>query len=110
MPLGEEGGGEVSAFILEALQTTILAHVVSILLHRAVISQERQSIFSWPRKKIAKSVDSRLRTFGDSGVVCLAARLARKAETLDSRRRYERSNDFGADVRRPVHYPDFPFS
>jgi hypothetical protein len=40
--------------------------------------------------KIAKSVDSRLTTFGDSGVVCLRACLARKAETFDSRRRYQK--------------------
>ena len=83
-------GGGVAAYVLEALQTSVQAHAVGILLHMAVISQERQSIFLWPRKKIAKSVDSRLRTFGDSGVVCLGARLARKAETLDSRRRYEK--------------------
>jgi hypothetical protein len=71
-------------------QTTILAHAVGILQHLAVISQERPFDLLGVEETMAKSVDGDLRAFGDSGEVCLGARLTRKAEALDPGRRYEK--------------------
>jgi len=66
------------------LQGTVLAHAIGILLHMAVISQERLVDLLVAEEKVAKLAYGDVRTFGNSDVVCLGARLARKTETITS--------------------------
>jgi hypothetical protein len=79
------GGGIWLLMYWKALQGVVMAHAVRILLYGGDIARTPIDLLV-AEEKIAKSVGSNLRTFGDSGVVCLGARLVCKAENFDSRR------------------------